>query len=332
MMQEPAIEYRRSFGGSGSPALTGGLLRAAQPESKHGATWGALPGRDPGPASGVIPSIALRRLPPFPRIALRVLTVMSKQDVDLDQVANLIRLDAGFTSEVLALANSPVFGFTSQIGSVTHAVALLGTERTKSLVMTAALRKCTRESEALRSFWQHSLAAAFAAEELAPVFRLPAERAYTAALIHDVGMLGLLVAYPDEYEQILEAVRTTDSDLLTLERAVFALDHCEVGLLLAEEWNFPRYLAESIAGHHSAAEGAPPLARLVRVASHAADALGFCNAGLRRHRPALAEVLDELPPDGGRRWLPDADSFAATLRQKIATVGGVTGGKQCQPR
>ena len=49
---------------------------------------------------------ALRLLPPFPAIAHRILALASQQDVNIQELANLVKMDPSFGAELLRLANS----------------------------------------------------------------------------------------------------------------------------------------------------------------------------------------------------------------------------------
>ncbi len=114
-------------------------------------------------------------------------------------------------------------------------VALWGPEQIQSLVMSVATANYSRaafRSEALRKCWRHTLATAVLSREKrwhAPQGWAP-EQAYSLGLLHDIGRLGLLVAWPDDYSRILEeANRDGGVPLLELERQLLNMDHCEVG-------------------------------------------------------------------------------------------------------
>ncbi len=54
-------------------------------------------------------------------------------DVQLEQIQQVLRMDAAFTADVLRLANSPLIGMRGEIKSVMQAVMMLGLERIKAL-------------------------------------------------------------------------------------------------------------------------------------------------------------------------------------------------------
>lgn len=64
---------------------------------------------------------ALRELPPFPAIATKLLRLFASEDAEVRQVVSLIRADPAFSSELLRVANSPIYGLRSQVSSLHHA-------------------------------------------------------------------------------------------------------------------------------------------------------------------------------------------------------------------
>ncbi len=65
---------------------------------------------------------------------------------------------------------------------------------------------------------------------------------YTAGLVHDIGRLALLSAFPEKYERILSVQPSDDLDLLQFEKSIFDIDHCQV--IDPRQWDFPEELRE----------------------------------------------------------------------------------------
>jgi HD-like signal output (HDOD) protein len=146
---------------------------------------------------GPVRAKALSKIPPFPPIALRLLRVLGDDEAPIDEIAELIRADPALSSALLQRANSPLYGFISQINSLQQALFLLGLRTAKNLAVTLATGGYAafgRRTPELQRCWRHTLACALLAEEVARACSLPADQAYTAGLLHDIGRLGLLVA------------------------------------------------------------------------------------------------------------------------------------------
>lgn len=87
---------------------------------------------------------------------------------------------------------------------------MLGINRVKTMATMVAVNRMVRSSvrvAALRKVWVHSLVTALIAEEAARVSGVAADAAYTAGLLHNLGTLGLMSAYPEEYSRMLEVTQ-----------------------------------------------------------------------------------------------------------------------------
>lgn len=220
----------------------------------------------------------LHDLPRLPTVTAKLMQMVFDDISSYREVAELIRTDAAFSVEVLRLANSSVFAFRHEILDVPHAIAVLGLNRLRGVVMTLALRellKRGRGSQALTRCWRHNLATALTTEVVADACWIDKGLAYTAGLLHDVGVLAFLANLTDPYAQAVEACRDEES-LIETEVELFGMDHCEAGRWLLGEWNLPRVFRDVAAGHHKPPEpGEIDIPGLVHLGSLVADMAGF---------------------------------------------------------
>jgi putative nucleotidyltransferase with HDIG domain len=268
---------------------------------------------------------ALRLVPPFPAIAHRILAIVGQEDVSARELGNLVRMDPSFSAELLHLANSPLFTARHEVTSLAHAILMVGTDRIKVMATMVAMNRMVRSSvriAALRKVWLHSLVTAVIAEEAARITRSDRDSAYTTGLLHNLGTLGMMSAYPDEYSRMLEISADFSFDLLRTERDLFDIDHCAAGAYLAQDWDFPDELAAAIATHHDKpVPGEISLDNLVKVSWRLADVLGY--AASLPNEPWTWEELIAFLPNAGTSWLGESPEAArAKLDTLVATAPG----------
>ena len=146
------------------------------------------------------------QLPSLPEVTLRALEACH-QDENYRRISDIVSADTALVTRVLALANSALYGPTSQIRSIDQALLRLGTRRFHTLVLTAALRQILYELGAdqwqqLRDFWRHSLTTALTARALATLTRYPEpDQAFMLGMLHNVGELIALKTPPGETQQ-----------------------------------------------------------------------------------------------------------------------------------
>lgn len=266
---------------------------------------------------------ALRLLPPFPAVAQRVLALVGHEDVAIRDLGDLVKMDPSFSAELLRFANSALFGSRHEVKSVSQAIILLGLDRVKTMATMVAVNRMVRGSVrigALRKVWVHSLATALIAEEAARVSGLPNDTAYTAGLLHNLGTLGLMSAYPEEYERMLAVTQDFGFDLLQTERDLFDIDHCLAGCYLAQDWNFPDELAAAIAVHHEdPVHYEASLDNVVKVSWRLSDVLGYVAFPPDRVW-AYDELVEFLPNSSSFAHGRPAAEFKAAIDQRLAAA------------
>jgi len=255
---------------------------------------------------------ALRLVPPFPHIAQRLLALAGKENVSARELGNIVKMDPSFTAELLRFANSALFNLSREVTNIPQAVIMVDTDRIKTMATLVAVNRMVRSSvriAALRKVWVHSLFTAIIAEEAARVAGLDRDAAYTTGLLHNLGTLGMMSAYPDEYSRMLEVSDDFGFDLLQTERDLFEIDHCTAGAYLAQDWNFPDETAAAIATHHDdLVPGEVSLDNLIRVSWRLADALGY--AAFSPDKRWTWEELMPYLPNAGSSWLGESPEAA----------------------
>jgi HD-like signal output (HDOD) protein len=271
----------------------------------------------------------LARIPAFPPIVLRLLDLLARDDVQIRELVALISSDPAISVQILRVANSPLFGFRAQIDSLQSALVVLGLRRVRSLCMTVATAnhmKGVLHIAELSRCWRHMLACALLTEQLARSCSAFEDRAYTAGLLHDVGRLGLLLAYPHEYADLLRGADANPVDLLDLERRELGMDHCEAGRMLAAHWNLPPDFQIVAACHHDPLRSAGvDLLTLVHLGCRMADSLGFWVVEPRQPW-SLEEIRQSLPPLLSMRIRIDPERWREIVERRIRCYEDPDGG------
>src|SRR5579864_8289096 len=263
---------------------------------------------------------ALDKLPPFPVVATRLLHALSKPDVEISEIGKMIAVEPVFATQLLQMANSPLFAIQQQVKTISHAIMVLGLGRVKAIVLTRSLGDFVAPAlkvKALRACWKNSLAGAILSEKLAPACDMDPDFAYVAGLLRDIGRLALLVKYPQPYGNVLAVSGENAFDLMTTERELFDVDHCEAGARLIETMPFPPELCEVVAHHHEKPVKGPfQMVHLVHVADLLADALGL--GVLAPIDPqGFDDVLKYLPHAARSRFHFDPEDLKAEVDSRI---------------
>ncbi|MFP8778991.1 HDOD domain-containing protein [Hydrogenophaga sp. RWCD_12] len=217
-----------------------------------------------------------RALPAMPRAVSDLLVEMNREDPSPKRVSELIGRDPALTTRVLRLSNSAFFRVSRKIGSSDEAVALLGMTHVRSLVMAAALGGSFKNVPGidLKQFWRYSLRAAEIARSLSETLRQNQSGAFTAGLIHAIGILVMHIAMPDRMAPLDLATPPLDFNRAAAEKAALGYSYAEVGAGLVERWQFPVEMVSALTNQIAPFEGEnyDPLAGVLHLASWRARA------------------------------------------------------------
>ena len=273
-------------------------------------------------------------LPPFPPVAMRLMRELGVEDANIHEIVNLLRSDPALSAQLLRKANSPLYGFASRIDSLQQCLVLLGFTEARKVALTAATAsyagKAFRTPE-LRRCWRHAIACAEIAAEIAAAAGVNAEQAYTAGLMHDIRRLGLLVARPEEYANLIREAEVIgpvqdSAFFLDREKEQFGVDHCEAGRWLGEQWNTPVELQAAAGRHHGRpSEDEFGTVEVVHYACGLADALGFAVASNIAGRP-FAQIVADLPEQVAERIGSDEGGLRERIETRVAALDGPVGG------
>lgn len=218
-------------------------------------------------------------LRPLPAVAFRVLELSDDGKFSAHELASLIASDQALTSKVLRLANSPFYGFARRITTVRDAVVLLGFRAVRQATLAACVVGDARRSSNMdyEAFWQFCVATGMLAEVLARTEGRYQDQAFTAGVLHQVGVLALDQFRADLLRAVIERSAGGDARAVA-EREVLGFTTAELGGALADHWGFPGDLVAAIGQHHRPVDDLAadaPLAAIVARARLYARAYGM---------------------------------------------------------
>jgi putative nucleotidyltransferase with HDIG domain len=200
---------------------------------------------------------AFEALEAFPALAEsrnRVLRLFSQDQTSTAEVVAAVESDVALAIAVLRVANQVQGKSKGKVDSVVKSVDVLSAEAVKALASRARTFDFFERSGvwdvAPEHFRLHALATQRAADRLATeVSYSHRDRLMVTAMLHDIGKLVLLQAYPGYPGQVHGEARTPE-ERIHRERRELGVDHALVGGVLARRWGLPKSIASTIERHH----------------------------------------------------------------------------------
>jgi putative nucleotidyltransferase with HDIG domain len=306
-------------------ARQSGAARAA--EISRAQRSAASPGKPPSGASspgggrhqneghGRRLTLAFEALEGFPALAescKRLLVAMSKEHVATADVVSAVESDVALVTAVLRMANRAPQA-RGRVDTVVGAVELL----TPQTVQALAGRVRTFDFFERASVWDaaperfrlHALATQHAADRVAAeVGYENRDRLTVTSLLHDIGKLVLMHAYPGYPAQVHQGAQTPEQRIHQ-ERRELGVDHALVGGVLARRWGLPVSVAMVIERHHSVeAVGEAAFVRVADMLAHYTLGAPVSPAEMLRSARTvglgpeeLRRVMYELPNSNNQR-------------------------------
>jgi HD-like signal output (HDOD) protein len=179
-----------------------------------------------------------------------------------------------------------------------------------------------------RRYWHYTVACAFACQELIRFESVSGLRAYAAGLLHDIGRLALIAAYPEKYANLLTLTNSMfesgrDFNVSEYERMLFGLDRFATGNWLATAWKLPAWLHPVVGKFNPQPSTLDRrLTEVVRGGTQLAHSLGF---GYLRAAPRLSvrQVLSAFPAalhhwESLDKWNLGEEAWRASIESRLS--------------
>jgi putative nucleotidyltransferase with HDIG domain len=197
-------------------------------------------------------------LPPSFQLLPKLILLLEDVESNADALADLIRVDAGLTADILRVGNSAVYAQAYRAENIQQAILRIGFKEVHRVLMGVIASPVLNDPQSAYAqkgadLWNHSLAAAVSSEFVASPAGIDTDLAFTAALVHDIGKVVLSHAVPKQTAEAQTAATERNQPLYLAERTILKTDHAAVGGRLLDRWGFPKNISIAVKNHHEPA-------------------------------------------------------------------------------
>ncbi|HOP50145.1 MAG TPA: HDOD domain-containing protein [Ignavibacteriales bacterium] len=195
-------------------------------------------------------------LPSIPKVMMEVSELLAKPTTTTAELSKVISQDQGLVTKILSIANSPLYGLPRKVSTIEFAILILGYGDIKNIVtalsMIESFKIKSDKNLDQKKFWAHSVITGVAAKRVSEDlgFRIGGE-AFIAGLLHDLGITVIHKFFHTAFEQICKDVETNNMTYNEAELENLGLTHREIGKFLAEKWNLPPALVDTVLNHET---------------------------------------------------------------------------------
>ena len=271
-------------------------------------------------------------LPTIPAIVSKVVSMLDNHEANPDEIADMILSDQVLAARVIRVVNSPLYRTNNEITSIKRALLFLGFKSVREMILTSYFVDGFKQKEQpfdMKFFWIHSFSVGAISRRIARQVDYPdIEKAYLVGILHDIGKVFLGHYCKEEYGQMLTKIKNTSFTTYEAEYEFFGTTHCEVGLCLAQRWNFPSMYCDVISYHHTTemATEDPLLTAIVALADFYCLSHSSSDSVAQASIPGWSEenawkILTQLSPDilssSLEHFLSDLDEEYEAISQEV---------------
>ena len=192
-------------------------------------------------------------LPALPEVLIRMQEILDSDQIDIDEVADLMKGDPALVGQILKMVNSAYFGLPKEVADVKYAIAFLGLNEIHRIMLSFAIADTfvTEQKEELKELWLHSFHTALCADYLVNkngAHRYPLDY-WSAALLHDVGKFVYLKFFPDQFIGLKQYALKNGCLFNTAEVELDVPTSAYLGTLLCDHWRLPLIVRDSCEAH-----------------------------------------------------------------------------------
>ncbi len=188
-------------------------------------------------------------LPSLPEVALKIRDVVEDENTTIDEIVDILSQDGAMTARLLKVVNSPLYPSRMPIDDLHLAVTRLGMRLVRDLVMNLAMRQMYQPTSVImdrqfRKAWSTSVEVASIAQmmSVSVIQGIRKERALLAGLIHNIGLLPILLKAEND-DALFQ-------DEVALNALIQELQG-PVGAMILQSWNFSADLIDVVKESHN---------------------------------------------------------------------------------
>ncbi|MFO7750010.1 MAG: HDOD domain-containing protein [Desulfobacteraceae bacterium] len=224
-----------------------------------------------------------REMKTIPAVAVRLIAMIEDDGSTLKEFEQVIKVDPTLVLRLLKLVNSSFFGLRVRIKTIPEAVAYVGMDNLRNLIVLDALKTLFSKPSHGEKFsrerlWLHCAATGICCKMISErIFVQKGEDAFLCGILHDIGLIVEEQTVPDRFHEFCVSFDPETEGLIDQESRIIGTDHPTTGYVLTGEWQLAPDIGEAVKVHHTTLETIEPksLAGILQMAEYLVSRLHY---------------------------------------------------------
>jgi len=178
----------------------------------------------------------------LPDACFKVRSLMDDESSTIEDFADVISIDPSMTSRLLQIANSAIYSFPGEIGTISRAITIIGTQAIYNMMLVdvaaSAFKHFENQAIDLKRFWRMSVFCGLASKNLAIKAGIrDIERLFVAGLLQNFGEVIVAKLTP----KIAQRCEQYNAEQLPweIQQQLLGYTYTDISAILLKIWNIP---------------------------------------------------------------------------------------------
>lgn len=187
------------------------------------------------------------KLPSMSEVAHALIKTLNKDEATLQDVRNIIGTDPALCAKLLRLANSAYYGLPRGVGTLDHAIAMVGMSQVRVLALAACLDQSFATPPGLNrgEYWKNCIACAGYSQWMASCLAMDAQQAWLTGVMLRLGELLIGQVAPTSLLEI-ESMPHLPGLRWEREQRLVGFSEGQITAEMARRWNFPMQMVQAL--------------------------------------------------------------------------------------
>lgn len=265
-----------------------------------------------------------------PAVAARLVKMIDADTSSLREFETVIRVDPTLVLRILKLINSSYFSLRTKIKNISEALAYIGMDNLRNMIVLDALKNLFSKDSATIEFsrkklWAHCAVTSICCQMVAErIFARRGEDDFLCGILHDIGLIVEDQVAPEKFKEFCLTFDRASQKMTDFERMIMGTDHTTISYLLTQQWGLKEDICRGMKHHHSAMNAVTPDSHggILQISEYLASMLGYAAFPETQKKlqspPLLAHIKENIM--GYRALMDDLPQEIARVKE-IYTLG-----------
>ncbi|MCJ8347723.1 HDOD domain-containing protein, partial [bacterium] len=196
------------------------------------------------------------KLSTLPNIVFKIMELTADKNSGAEDLVKVIQTDPSITTKVLRMVNAPYYAIANEIYDIRKAIVRLGFRAIREISLTVSVCDLFKSDDVVPDYkrsdlWKHLVGVAILAKMISERMNFSfSDQAFTAGLLHDIGIILMDQYCHKEFLQVMQDFRKNEDCICISEEKILSFDHQVLAFSVFKKSSIPAPIYDVMKNHH----------------------------------------------------------------------------------